>query len=246
MKYLLAVSIILAVGSSLSAQQAEAKNQGSKTNYRELVKGLASPNKPLDCWDEGRENHKPDIPPSYDMAAQAPIEKNRRTLFEHCEEALPALIEGCTDTRYSLTWQSDSYCDNSCVGEVCLEIVASHLEVYREYMSLGSKKGVYAYRFVPQINAAIGEKVTEEKKKEIEEWWQKRKDKSLLELQIEAFDWAIEKRKNDAETRGEGDAAKDIKRLTAVRDKLKKNHKCLPPRHIPLSIGGSQEKKTDK
>jgi hypothetical protein len=174
----------------------EKEANGKVRDYRELVKGLVSSNKPIKYDHE----YHLTFPPDYDGKAQVRIEKNRRVLYEHCDEALPFLIEGCTDPRYSLTWKSDSYADNSCVGEVCLEIVAAHLEVYRKHMSLGTKTEYYAYRFVPRITA-IGEEVTAEKKKEIEDWWRGRKGKTLLELQIEAFDWAIKKRMQERDGR---------------------------------------------
>jgi hypothetical protein len=232
MRYFLAVSIFLAICSNASAQQAETYDKRTRPSYRELVKGLVSPNKPIKCYDEDQLS----FPPDYDRKAQDLIEKNRRILYEHCEEALPFLIEGCADTRYSLTWKSDSYANNSCVGEVCLEIIASHLEVYREHMALGSKERFYAYQFVPRINGAIGEEVTEEKKKEIEDWWRTRKDKSLLELQLEALDWAIAKRKKDPAISDESDVTKEVRRLVALRDELKRNRKCLLPLSIPPSV----------
>ena len=127
-------------------------------DYHELVKGLVSPNKPCKSESDGTNVQ---FPVGYDAAAQDRIEKNRQTLYEHCEDALPALIEGCTDSRYSMTWRSDSYCNNMCVGEVCLEIIADRLEAYRRYMSLVTKEDFYGFRFVPRLNGAIGDHVTD-------------------------------------------------------------------------------------
>ena len=139
---------------------AEIEKLGSnrkEPNYRELVKGLVSPNEPANCRID---SSHPEYPLNYDKEAQARIEKNEEMLAYHCEEALPFLIEGCTNCRYSLTWQSESYCGNSCVGEVCLGIVRSYLELYREYMtSLKSKTRYYAYSFVPRLNGAIGKQL---------------------------------------------------------------------------------------
>jgi hypothetical protein len=103
MKSALAVSIILAACSTASAQPAKEKDKSSEPNYRELVNALASPNKPVTC--DNRGSPRLVFPPGYDNDAQIPVEKNRRMLYEHCAEALPFLIEGCTDARYSLTWQ---------------------------------------------------------------------------------------------------------------------------------------------
>jgi hypothetical protein len=103
-------------------------------------------------------------------------------------------------------------------------------------MSLRTKEGYYAYRFVPRINGAIGEQVTETKKREIDDWWRRKKGKSLLKLQIEAFNWAITKRK--IENREESDVSREIQRLVTLRDKLEHDRKCLPPLHIPPSVAG--------
>jgi hypothetical protein len=95
-KFLIAV-LFLAASQVATAQQGEGKI--AKLNYRELVKGLISPNKPIRI-----RNDPPtiSIPPTYDWKAQERVEKNRAVLFDHCEEALPFLIEGCADARYSL------------------------------------------------------------------------------------------------------------------------------------------------
>ena len=228
--------------------------KGKELYYRKLVEGLVSPNKPAKC---DVDDSRPTYPPNYDKEAQARIEKHQQILSDHCDVALPFLIEGCTDSRYSLTWQSDSYCGNACVGEVCLGIVTSYLEIYREYMpSLVEKIRCRAYNYVPRIHGAIGNEVSEEKKKEIEEWWRARKGKTLLQLQLEAIDWAIEKRKeerkhalggkHDWEVQAVLEATKEIKRLVAVRDKIKHDGKCLPPGGITEPVGGSKRKKSDK
>jgi hypothetical protein len=217
----------------------EKEATGRERDYHRLVEGLVSPNKPVKC---GKDGERPAFPPDYDREAQDHIEKNRRILYEHCADALPYLIEGSTDPRYSLTWQSDSYAGNSCVGEVCLEIVACHIEVYGRHMSPMSKERSHAYLFVPRIHGAVGEQVTKEKKKEIEDWWRERKGKTLLELQLEALKWAIEKCHGEAGLSEEPDRAEEMKRLIAARVKLKQDHKCLPPQSMPRSVGRSGAK----
>jgi hypothetical protein len=229
--------LIVFASATLLSQAAAARGgnpsdaNDKKLDYRNLVKGLVSPNKPCECAIDGNEVQ---FPHGYDAAAQDRIEKNRRTLYEHCDDALPALIEGCTDSRYSMTWRSDDYCGNMCVGEVCLEIIAKHLEAYRRYMSLGTKAEYYGFRFVPRLNGAIGDQVTDARKKEIADCWRGRKGKTLVELQIEAFDWAISKRTEQdkgsrAANGGKSVFSDEIDRTVAARDKIKKEGKCLPP-----------------
>jgi hypothetical protein len=220
-----------------------AEEENNERDYRKLVAGLASPNKPIKC-DNSDEAVTVSIPPNYDWKAQARIERNRRILFDNCEEALPFLIEGCTDARYSLTshWSEDDIY-SWCVGEVCLEIVASHVEIFREHTRFRGPREWHEYNFIPRLHSAIGSGVTAERKKQVQDWWRGRRGKSLLELQVEAFDWAIEKRKQERTSRSAGkpdenaaredaSAPDDIRQLIAARDKLKKDHKCLPPRKM--------------
>jgi hypothetical protein len=206
MRYLLAVSIVLATCGTAFPQ---AKDE--KLDYRELVKGLVSPNKPIRI-----RNYPPTIaiPPNFDWKAQERIEKNRAILYEHCEEALPFLIEGCTDNRFSLVsqWSEDPdyYAWN--VGRVCSEIIQRHVEVFRKQMNFSLRRW-HKYNFVP-----IGQA------KEAREWWNKRKGMSLRELQLAGFDWAIEKVKHESD----GEEGGELKALVAARDKLRKASKPLP------------------
>ena len=236
---LLAASLaLLAAGPLLYG----ADSSGEKLNFRKFVEGLVSPNRPIRCREE-----EISIPPNYDWKAQERVETNRQILFDHCEEALPFLIEGCTDARYSLTsrWIDDVY--SWSVGQICLEIIAHHVEVFREDMSFSGPRHWHEYEFVPQLGYAIGKDVTDKQKKAIQEWWRGHKGKSIRDLQIEAFDWAIEKRKEERKRLSNGDqdsyqagdesgASDDIKQLIAARDKLKRSRTYLPPQKMRPSI----------
>ncbi|MCE5266905.1 MAG: hypothetical protein LLG00_03355 [Planctomycetaceae bacterium] len=233
-RHILALPALALLVHILGAPEAVAKDMES--DYRELVKNLASPNTPIKC---DNEEGTLSIPPNYDWKAQKRIEKNRRILFDHCDEALPLLIEGCTDARYSLTspWAED-HVYSWCVGEVCLDIVATRVEVFREQMRF-SLPAWHRYSFVPRLHAAIGKNVTEKKKKEIRDWWQKRKGKSVRDLQIEAFDWAIKKRTNEfASAVGEqrSTMSDEVQKLTATRDRLHRSNKSLPPENVSLPV----------
>lgn len=229
MKTLLTAVLFLAACHSALAQQAEVKDKGKELNYRELVEGLVSPNRAIRC-DAQAETMS--IPPNFDWKAQERIEKNRAILFEHCEEALAFLIEGCTDTRFSLVsqWSEDPDYEAWSVGRVCSEIIQRHVEVFRDQMGFSQERW-HEYSFVPMPHGG-------KDKKEIEEWWRTRKGMSLRELQLAAFDWAIEKRKEERkgwsrgkhewEIQEEKKAADEIKHLIAARDKLRRSRKALP------------------
>ncbi len=226
MKTLVAAVAFLVACHAALAQQAEVKDKGTRLDYRTLVQGLISPNRPIKC-----DNSKMtiSIPPNYDWKAQERIERNRKILFEHCAEALPFLIEGCTDARYSLIskWSEDEDYYSWSVGRVCSEIIARHVEVFRHHIRFTLPMW-HQYNFIPLPRGNM----TKRDKKEIQQWWRGRKGMSLRELQLAGFDWAIEKRKKelagslDAESKKEG--SDELKSLVSARDKLKRSHTCLP------------------
>jgi hypothetical protein len=220
--------------------------KAAQPDCRKLVKGLASSNTPIRCRGEAEDMS---IPPGYDWKAQVPIEENRKILFAQCEKALPMLAEGCLDTRYSLTseWIEGSIYSWS-VGQVCQMILANHIEVFRDCIGFSGPGEWHKYDFVPELETPIGGKVSDRKKKEIQDWWRGRKHKSLQELQIEAFNWAIEKRKEDykqelgKETRLE--MSGEITRLTIARNALKRSSRPLPPSEMRPSILSPQGYRT--
>jgi hypothetical protein len=211
----------------------QAKTTEKQPDYRKLVEGLASPNAPIRCVHT--ESAVLSIPPNYDWKAQRQIEEKRKALYDDCEKALPFLIEGCTDARYSMTapWsEGDAY--NRCVGSICLEIIAHHVEAFRQFMRFKGPRDWHAYNFIPRIHA-VGKLVSEAKKKEVQQWWRGRKQKSIYQLQLDAFDWAIEKRKGELKkAAGEDRTAlsEEIQQLTTACRKLSRSKKCLPPQHM--------------
>jgi hypothetical protein len=246
MRTLAAVVFFFAFCHAAIAQRAEVKEKG--LDYRKLVEGLISPNRAIQCdWDDEADKATLSIPPNYDWKAQERIEANRKLLFDHCEEALPFLIEGCTDSRYSQTapWSED-YIVSRSVGWVCSEIIASYVEVFRKDITFNGPFHWHQYNFVPRLGYHQYNSVTRHLddtiigKKEIQDWWRRHRGKSLRELQIEAFDWAIEKRKEEQERLSQGERderiSRDMKRLAADRARLSKSEKWLPPTRMWASI----------
>jgi hypothetical protein len=132
------------------------------------------------------------------------------------------------------------------VGEVCLEIIAHHVEVFRDHIKFAGPQHWHQYNFVPRLQSAIGDSVTDSRKQKIQAWWRDRNGRSIRELQLEAMDWAIEKRKQDlnkalaaagdSKAKARQEAASEIGALVSVRDKLKSSKKYLPPREMWPSI----------
>jgi hypothetical protein len=227
----------LAVLTVLLVIAQDADTQGKdKLDYRKLVEGLVSPNRPIRC---DNRNRTISIPPRYDWSAQGRIEEKRRLLFNHCGEALPFLIEACTDGRYCLTsrWSEDDDFYSWSVGAVCSEIISRHVEAgFRDHMEFDDPPHWQRYDFVPRYYGAVSEK----EKQEAQEWWRRHKAMPLHELQLAAFDWAIEKRTGEVNALSNPEekklAAEEVENLVSARNDLKRERKSVPPEKMWQSL----------
>jgi hypothetical protein len=189
-------------------------NDARSKKYAELVAQLVSPNKePVIA----RGGESVTFPKGYDRAAQRRIEEAQEALHDNFVEALPYLIEASNDERYCMTifWEALDSRYNYSVGEVCKDVIASQLEIYRGEI-LFSKPRWHKYHY-PVSKA----------------WRKTRKDRNLLELQVEAIDWAIElRRTEDEDERREEELAK----LRALRKRITKSGKPAKSRRLAPMI----------
>jgi len=191
------------LGGEPQAKDAEAKK------YRELVAQLISPNREPTTGDESVT-----FPAGYDVPAQERIDKARRTLHANIEEALPYLIESLDDKRYSMTieWaEGDAYYNYS-VGEICRDIIQDRLEVYRDKISFSGPTHWNRYNY-----DVISKK-----------WWRNRQGHSLADLQVEAIDWAIKRRKAEPKSQIDEDRQNEVVELKKLRDGIKATGKPVP------------------
>ncbi|HWE40707.1 MAG TPA: hypothetical protein VG406_29465 [Isosphaeraceae bacterium] len=177
-------------------------------NYKQLVAQLVSPNrKATTDVDFVR------FPAGYDVKAQDRIDSVRKVLQDNFEAALPSLINALDDDRYCMTidWADGDAYYNKSVSDICRDILASQLEVYRDKIRFGGPTHWHRYDYGPISK----------------EWWQKRKNRSLAELQVEAIDWAIKRREaaREKERRKEELAA-----LRKLRDGIARSEKPAKPR----------------
>jgi hypothetical protein len=195
-------------GEERSSQDAAAQK------YRELVQQLVSPNRrpTTGVFKGGRSIEFPD---GYDVGAQKRINAARRVLHDNLEESLPFLIESLNDDRYCMTidWMGDEY-SNCSVGKICRDVIRSRLEIYRAKLAFSGPAHWHRYDYPLS-----------------KEWWKERNGRSLVDLQIEAVDWAIERRMAAADS---DDRKTEIANLRALRDGLAasrtpvKGNKMLP------------------
>jgi hypothetical protein len=205
----LIVSCVLAFGVVDPARGQDAVTKDMRDRkYRALVAQLVSPNKPPVTAND-RDGYVR-FPPDYDKEAQARVNEARKTLSDNFEEALPYLVEALDDQRYCMTiiW-AERFFDNHSVGQTCREVIASHIEVYREKLAFIGAHHSHVYDYPIS-----------------KEWWRGRQERTVADLQLEAIDWAIAKRQSDeiwTEKRESG-----IRALRKLREDLSRTKKALP------------------
>lgn len=184
--------------------------------YRQLVQQLASPNKQPKT--QNRSDSAVRFPEGYDKKAQQRVAVARNTLHDNLEAALPALVEGLDDHRYSMTidWADGDAYYNRSVGTICRSIIESNLEVYRDKMSFTGPSHWNAYRY----------KVISE------EWYRTRQGRTLAELQIEAIDWAIKKRMEESPEDIQDSRKNEVANLQKLRDEIAKTNKPAKPQRL--------------
>lgn len=195
-----------------------------KKKYRGLIEQLASPNE--EPVTRNRAYGTVKFPPGYDVKAQNRISDVRKILQNNIEEALPYLIKAQDDDRYCMTidWaEGDAYYNYS-VGSICENIIASQLEVYREKIGFDSPQHWNRYNYGPYTK----------------EWRKKRKGDSLAELQVEAIDWAIEKRKDELKSIIEPRRKNEISDLEKLRDGISKSGKPAKPKPMFRMVTSDQ------
>ncbi len=210
--------------------QCEEPEPASKTleKYRKLVQQLASPNK--EPVITNRSQGSAEFPADYDRTAQVRINEARKVLYENFEEAFPALVEAMDNGGYCMTinWADGDAYYNRWVGSICKEIIASHLEVYRDKLGPMTKIRWQHYNY----------KVISK------EWGIARKDRSLVELQVEAIDWAIERRMAEPEKNLREEHANEVDDLRKLRDKISKSKVPSKPRKLMPMITSNKNGKS--
>ena len=113
-----------------------------------------------------------EFPPGYDWLEQERVIEAWKTLHQQAAELLPDLVAHANEERYSVTFEINERWYNSSVGMQCWSVFRSTVECYELAPDL------FRYcrlRFVPEPP-------------ELHAWWQARKDKSLIGLQLEMLD----------------------------------------------------------
>lgn len=161
-----------------------------------------------------------EYPPGYDKVAQKKVHHAFHELRKLSPRSFPFLFDHMDDKRYCLTADAGDFDRNYTVGELCRDILSSHLQsdVWDH------KSGGTSFRRRPdQPDYLAHHKLFEPKA--AKEWWKTRKDKSLRELQIEVLEWVVEEEVKAPDKYPEAERAK----IRETVKKLKASEKPLEP-----------------
>ena len=193
-----------------------AKQQQIKT----LIEALVSRNKPLFSAEAEIEIREL-IPAEYDRVAQRKVLDAWNALLKEGIEAFPALIANVKDERHSCSYIQPNYEGTLTVGEVCNVILTSQVAVYLDVI-----EGPNYFGWV-DTHDNLGK------------WWRNHKHKGLRAIQIEAAEWALQslKKQSSEEMRHRKQTTgkplrRDIGKLEAFLDRLKKSDRPLQPKYI--------------
>jgi hypothetical protein len=211
---LLGIAVLLGVCRRGGGQDLPSK-QNAALNYEKLISQLVSPNKESITVNGGRSSAT--FPIGYDAEAQKRIAEVRQVLFDNIEDSLPSLVGALDDDRYCMTinWIGGDYFYNYSVGKICKDIIASHLEVYRVAISFEHEGHWNRY------NYPISKK-----------WWEERKGRRLSALQIDAIDWAIERRKAEPVEFVREGRENEVAELVKLRETIAKSGKPAASRKM--------------
>lgn len=204
------MAVSVAMPQTAIAEEAT-KEEAAKIN--ELIEELASPN------DANRlipTKQYLKFPPDWDHAAQGRVGQAATSLAKMGITAFPLLIEHASDERFSFVSKSGNGAMRAMpVGDACGRIIEVQLDVFEQI-------GIYPRMYPSYFGSVVKDEDNPkaEGNDSLKKWWEERKDKSLVELQIESFEWAIEQQTQllgewKADKRREKDDLKNLQQVIA-------------------------------
>ncbi len=147
-----------------------------------LVEQLANPHKPPF---PGRSTTLPELPPGISETAllkqQRPVQDAYVDLGKNFSIALPAIVKGVRDERYSYTSEvaRNGCYENSTVGNACSRLIYRHVEIHAPITTtLDNDQFFHGLSYIEHCGG-------------IEKWWKSRSKMTLAEMQLETLDWVV-------------------------------------------------------
>ena len=142
-----------------------------------LIKALSTTNRPPRLSDDHEDSRFPDFPKDFNWKEYARVRDAIKELDANSEEAWPSIVEHMTDTDYCFTADFIECAVNYSRGDVCFVIA-------RNWISRG---------YFLAMPGGDGEqfRLPVREPKELQEWCRARRNKTFVEIQIEAAEWAV-------------------------------------------------------
>jgi hypothetical protein len=191
----------------------------SAKEIKALIDQLVSPNRKPNVR-EG-DSAARGLPRDFDRKKQQQVDRAISKLTQFGPQAFPFLIERWGDEHYCLT-ASDGISGaflHKTVGQMCRALIFDQLQPYGHWPAGYSPDRTRRPPHRPAYpDALLGSQEL------AREWWQKNKDKTLYQMQLDALAWVIA-----AEAKRSGDYKdEERKELQRIRKKLVESGKPLP------------------
>ena len=180
--------LAVAIGASAVGQQPvkslgrPESQQSDHDKGERLIKALATTNRPPKLH-KGPESVFPIFPTDFDWKEYARERDAIKDLEAHSEEVWPSIVEHMSDTDYCFTAQFIDSAKNYSRGDVCSRIAQTWINgAYRGFMPGGEGQNL---------------RLPAEGPKALQDWCRKRRNKTFVEIESDAADWAISTIQNE-------------------------------------------------
>jgi hypothetical protein len=198
----------------------------TEKDCEKLVEQLASPHKPPFA-----ERYVLDLPERVDLdrlqKKQEKIKEAYDALSANVEVALPALIKGTSDDRFSYVYEVgwNGAFTKASVGHACYRILTQNVEAYHKHTY--RTDGTHPPRSLHFIADGCGG---------LDKWWEKRKGKSLASLQLEAIEWAM-RQPQPKHFKSKKDWDKAVRAMEKMAKQVRESGKPIAVKHTVEFFG---------
>lgn len=175
--------IVVAMGLTVAA--VDPPESGGKPNHaglphvgkgERLIEALATTNRAPRLY-KGPEFDYPIFPTDFDWKEYARVRDAIKDLDANSENVWPSIVEHMSDTDYCFTARFIDSAVNYSRGDVCSRIAQTWINgAYRGFMPGGEGQNL---------------RLPAEGPKALQDWCRKRRNKTFVEIEIDAADWAI-------------------------------------------------------
>lgn len=224
---LCAIVMTLVVASARLAIAQAKQDADGQQRIEKLIQALASPNKAPKYVGPKDDYPRVKIPLRYDRAAQSKVLEAWQLLLDEGVKAFPALVAGAKDQRYSCTIANTPGDGerNHAVGDVCWLILRNQIDAPCCKLKNSYGPNTIWHRAAQKSGFY----------QDLAKWWRERRTRTLVELQSESTQYAIDILKSEAKEDNDRDKQfmverrEDIKELESLISRVKASGQPIAP-----------------